>query len=244
MKIIGVIPARYHSSRLPAKPLADINGKPMVWHVWNQAVKAKVFSDIIVATDDRRIVTALKKFPMHVMMTSKKHRNGTERIAEVAQKIPADIVVNIQGDEPLLPIQNIRRCITLCTQKNINIATVAIKITDNKEIHDTAVVKTIISKEGKALLFSRLPIPYHRDHTDRTPDYYKHIGLYAFKKRTLLHVVGLKPTMIEQAEKLEQLRWLYHGFVIHVARVQKDSCGVDTPRDLSHVRKLLRKELK
>lgn len=242
MNIIGVIPSRYGSTRLPAKPLANINGKPLVWHVVQQAKKAKLFSRIIVATDDKRIVDALAAYDIDVMLTSAKHASGTERVAEVARKTDAALYINIQGDEPMIPPANIKRCVELLTKnKSAALSTVAVPLTDAHDIADPNVVKVVTDANNRALFFSRSPIPFQRDAADKPPRYFKHLGIYGYRRSALLSIVKLKPAPIERAEKLEQLRWLYNGYDIYVARGAGDSVGVDTPADLERVRMLLRK---
>lgn len=235
MKIIGVIPARYSSTRFPGKPLALINGKPMIQHVYENSVKSKLLQKVIVATDDKRIFDTVKNFGGYAIMTSGKHKSGTDRIGEIANKIKCDIAVNIQGDEPFINYRNIDNAIApLLKDKRINVSTLCYKIKDKKEIANPNVVKVVFDKSNFALYFSRNPIPYNRDR--EKVNYYKHLGLYVYRKNYLVKLVKIKPTKLELAEKLEQLRILETGEKIKVVETKIDSHSVDTNEDLKKIK--------
>lgn len=240
LTIIGVIPARYGSTRLPAKALAMIHGKPMIQHVYERCLKAKLLTEVMVATDDKRIFDSVINFGGNAVMTSKAHKSGTDRIGEAVRKIRCDIVVNIQGDEPMIDPGNIDKAIEpLITDIRLNISTLCFKITDKKEITNPNAVKAVSNKDGNALYFSRSVIPFNRDNTKA--EYFKHIGLYVYRKDYLMKLVKMKPSKLEMAEKLEQLRVLESGEKIRVIEIKRDSHSVDTPADLKKVRKLITK---
>ena len=239
LSVIGIIPARYGSTRLPAKALAMISGKPMIQHVYERCMKSGLLSEILVATDDKRIFDAVLSFGGNAVMTSKVHKSGTDRIGEAVKKIKCDIVVNIQGDEPMIDPGNIDKAIEpLLTDKSINVSTICVKIKDKKEISNPNVVKVIKDKNNNALYFSRSVIPFNRD--SGRVEYFKHIGLYVYRSSYLTQLVNMKQTKLESAEKLEQLRILENGESIRVVEVKKDSHSVDTPGDLNKIRKILR----
>lgn len=238
MKIIGIIPARYDSTRFPGKPLADINGKPMIQHAWESACKSKLLDRVIIAADDKRIYDNVISFGGEAVMTSKKHKSGTDRIAEVIKNIKCDLVVNIQGDEPFISYKNIDKAVRqLITDKKLNVSTLAVKIQDNSEIKDPNNVKVVIDKNGNALYFSRSPIPYDRN--NKKVNYLKHIGLYVYRKSFLMKFVKMKQAMLEKAESLEQLRILENGEKIRVVITKIDSISVDTPADLYKILNLI-----
>lgn len=237
--IIGVIPARFGSTRLRAKALADIHGKPMVQHVYERCLKSKLLNEVLVATDDKRIFDAVINFRGNVVMTSKLHKSGTDRIGEAVKNIKCDIVVNIQGDEPMINPRNIDKAIEpLINNKMINVSTLCFKITDAKEIINPNVVKVVFNSNGNALYFSRNVIPFNRDNSKT--DYYKHIGLYVYRKDYLLKLIKIKPTLLELAEKLEQLRILETGEKIKVIETKIDSHSVDTPADLKKIKTIIK----
>lgn len=245
LKVIAIIPARWASTRLPGKPLADIAGKPMVWRVYEQAKRASLVSDAWVATDDSRVYDAVRDLGGNAMMTSPEHLSGTDRLAEAAGSIVADIYVNVQGDEPVIPPEMIDETVRpLLDDPALNMATVAKETSDPYEITDPAVVKVVLDERGCALYFSRSPIPFHRDIWGG-PLYinggscYKHIGLYVYRRDFLLRYAGFAPTGLELKEKLEQLRALGHGERIKVVITRHESIGVDTPEDLERVRGIL-----
>lgn len=238
LSIIGVIPARYTSTRFPGKPLADIAGKPMVQHVYEKCLSSALLDEVLVATDDKRIFDIVSDFGGNAVMTSKKHRSGTDRIAEAVKNIKCDIVVNIQGDEPVISPLNINKAIEpLIQNKNVNAATLCIKISDNKEISNPNIVKVAIDKNNNALYFSRSVIPFNRDNSNT--DHYKHIGLYVYRKDYLMKLIKIKPSKLELTEKLEQLRILESGGSIRVVKTKIDSFSVDSPADLRKIRKLI-----
>lgn len=239
MNIIGVIPSRFASTRLLGKPLIDIKGKTMIQRVYEQAMKSKLLSDVIVATDNQLISNEVFKFGGKAVLTSEKHKSGTDRICEVIKKIKCDIIVNIQGDEPLLPPDNIDKAIEpLIKDSSLNVSTLAIKILDIKDVFDENIVKVVFDKDNNALYFSRSVIPYDRDKTE-SPVYYKHIGLYVYKKEFLMTFKSLEQTNLEKSEKLEQLRILENGYKIKVVLTKKDSFSIDTKNDLIKINKFL-----
>lgn len=245
MKITGIIPARFASSRFLGKPLVKIDGKTMIQRVYEQCKKAKLLNEVIVATDDKRIFDAVKNFGGNVMMTSAKHHNGTERCAEVAKKITTDFIINIQGDEPFIhpsQINQLAKCLT-ANQTQSGIATLVTLVNYNKALENPARIKVALNKHLKALYFSRSTIPFVRQkETLTTTSFYQHIGIYGFKKETLLQLVKLKPSRLELAESLEQLRWLENGYSIQCALTKHQSHSIDTPADLKKLLLLQKKE--
>lgn len=245
MRTAAIIPARFASTRLYGKPLVDICGKPMVWRVYEQASKAKLVDEVWVATDDQQVFDVVKSFGGNVMMTSPDHPSGTDRLAEAAGKVEADLYINVQGDEPMIAPELIDAVIEpFISDPQLNMGTAASEITKAGEITDPSVVKVVLDETGHALYFSRAPIPYHRDDwTDlfRVGDGHclKHIGIYAYRRDFLLKYATLPPTALEQLEKLEQLRALGHGEKIRVVLTNYESFGVDTQRDLERVIGLL-----
>lgn len=244
MDVIGIIPARYSSIRFEAKVLADILGKPMIQHVWERAKQALVLDDLIIACDDERVAEVAREFGAKVVLTAKGHASGTDRITEVVNPIDVRIVINIQGDEPLIHpamIDSVGRALlednTICT------ATVIRKIEDKKELHDPNVVKVVVDKNNFALYFSRSAIPYHAQNSEvKSPVYYKHIGLYGYTKDFLFTYKNLVPSNSEKIERLEQLRILEEGFRIKVVETPFQTIGVDTPEDLEKVKNYMKKE--
>ena len=237
--IIGIIPARYGSTRFPGKPLAMINGKSMIQRVYEQAGKSKRLSEILVATDDERIATHVEGFGGRAMMTSPDHKNGTERCAEIinhTDNFNYDIVINIQGDEPFLIPDQIDGLISCFQDPEVQIATLATTIETTPELADTSSVKVVIDNQGDAIYFSRSIIPFIRDiktsNWVNCYPFYKHIGIYAFRTETLIKIARLEPAPIELAESLEQLRWMANGYKIHVKVVTTKSIGIDKPDDL------------
>ena len=240
MKIIGVIPARYHSTRFPGKPLMMIREKSMIRRVYEQALKAKCLSDVIVATDDDRIFSHVKDFGGHVLMTSTRHQSGTERCGEVLEEQEheaVDAVINIQGDEPFIDPGQIDEVGELLAVPGTGIATLVRMIETEKEINDPNVVKAVFDKDKKALYFSRAPIPYLRSakpgHWCDQKQHYKHIGIYGYKADILRQLIKLPVARVEKAESLEQLRWISGGYDIRIGITHYDSISVDTPGDLS-----------
>lgn len=245
-----VIPARYASTRLPGKPLAEIAGRPMLQHVWQRAVESGA-REIVIATDDARVDAAAMAFGGTVCLTSLSHQSGTDRIAEVADRFgwPDDaIVVNLQGDEPTMPPGLLRQVAeSLATHRDAAIATLAVPVRVRDELFDPNVVKVVADAAGYALYFSRAPIPWHRDSfavaTGALPPgvaFWRHLGVYAYRAGFLRRFTGWPPAPVETCEALEQLRALWQGERIHVGlAVEMPGGGVDTPEDLERVRRLL-----
>lgn len=237
MKNICVIPARYDSTRLPGKPLKDICGKPMICRVYERAKLSELADEIIVATDDERILQAVEKNSGRAMMTSKNHKTGTDRLAEVAEKFPdAEIIVNVQGDEPLIEPTLIDKLIEQFADKNLQMATVATEITEDGEMNNPNNVKVVLDKNNNALYFSRSLVPYPRN--KNKSKVYKHIGIYAYRKNFLLDYAKMNPTDLEQTESLEQLRALENGYKIRVIISDCKFIGVDTEEDLKLVNEI------
>ena len=237
LKVIGVIPARYSSTRLPGKPLEDICGKSMVLRVVEQAEKAKLLNEVIVATDDKRIFEHLVSHGKKAVMTSPEIRTGTDRCYEAVKDTKSDIIVNIQGDEPLLDPDTIDSLISALAVSGTAVCSTAVKkITDESEIDNPNTVKAVTDKNMFALYFSRSRVPFNRDHAGI---YYKHIGIYAYKTEFLKTYINLESTMLEKTESLEQLRILENGFKIKCVEVFTDSVGVDTKEDLDKVRRII-----
>lgn len=243
--IVAVIPSRYMSSRFPGKPLACIQGKTMIQRVYEQAVRCPAFHRVLVATDDERIAAEVRGFGGAVMMTDPTHPSGTSRCAEAVRRMTEqpDVVVNIQGDEPFVSPEQLSLLCSLFNRPEVHIATLIKHITRNDELMNPSVVKVVTDTAGRALYFSRSPIPYRRDipadHWAGSGLYYKHIGLYGFRADILQQLVALPPHELEKAESLEQLRWLAHGFRIQTAETSHDSLSVDTPEDLARAEKFV-----
>lgn len=242
MKIAGVIPARYASTRFPGKPLADIGGKSMIQRVYEQAIQCAELDAIIVATDDNRIIAEVESFGGQVMLTDELHRNGTERCAEVAEKLDSsfEAIINIQGDEPFIDPAQISLVAEVLNEHPNDIATLIMPL--SPELTDEAsIVKAVTSNSGRALYFSRHGIPYLRDQSPNTkPQHYKHIGIYGYSITTLYKLVSLPPSDLEIAESLEQLRWLEHDFNIYTSVTDKESLSVDTQEDLVKINEWLK----
>ena len=240
--VIGVIPARYSSTRFEGKVLADINGKPMIQHVWERAKQALLLDGLIIACDDERVASVAKEFGAAVVMTAKQHVSGTDRIAEVVNPLECKIVVNIQGDEPLMHptmIDNVVRA--LMDDPDLSMATVIKRIDDPAVIADPHVVKVVVDKNNYAMYFSRAPIPFLAHSSEvKAPIYYKHIGLYGYTKDFLFTFKNLKPSNLEKIEKLEQLRVIEEGYKIRVIETKYDTIGVDTFEDLEKLKIFLR----
>ena len=247
--IIAVIPARYGSTRFPGKALADIKGKPMIQWVYERTTRSTLVNRVIVATDDKRILSAVKSFGGEAMMTSAHHATGTDRIAEVAKSLDCDIVVNVQGDEPLIRPEMIDEALLpLVQDASIPMGTLCRKIEDRQEAFDPNVVKVVFDKNNFALYFSRAPIPWDRDAWAGKSSWnelslegplYKHIGLYVYRRDFLLDYAAMPRTALEDAEKLEQLRALENGHKIKTVITQYESFGVDIPDDLGKILKRL-----
>lgn len=235
-RILGVIPARFASSRFPGKALATLAGKPIIQHVWERCQQARYLTDIVIATDDERIYDAARQFRARVMMTRADHLSGTDRVAEVASAGSASVIVNIQGDEPLIdPAAIDAATLALLDDFDAPMATLKKKIENPEEITNPNVVKVVTNRSGDAIYFSRCPIPYNRG---QETTYYKHIGLYVYQRDFLLSYSGLPVGLLEQSERLEQLRALENGYRIRVTETEYESLGVDTPEDLEQVSKM------
>jgi 3-deoxy-manno-octulosonate cytidylyltransferase (CMP-KDO synthetase) len=240
LQIVVIIPARFASTRLPGKPLADIDGRPMIEHVYRRVSASPVVSQVIVATDDLRIATRVKDFGGTVRLTKATHQSGTDRLAEVAASLDCDIVVNVQADEPLIDPGAIAEAVApFSADSSVQIATLYRRISDPTELTNPNIVKVVVDRGGFALYFSRAPIPFARDPRGGWPPMYRHIGLYAYRRSALLVLAKLEPTPLERAEALEQLRALEHGIRIKAVETKFDSFGVDTPADLEQVRRLI-----
>lgn len=247
MAVVAIIPARYDSTRFPGKPLALLGGKPMIQHVYENTSRTPGLDRVIVATDDRRIFAAAKNFGAEAMMTSAKHLSGTDRLAEVARKIRAEWMINVQGDLPFIRPQTILRTLSpLKRNRSIPMGTARTPIVERDEWLNPNVVKVVTDRQGFALYFSRAPIPYKRD--DSIPAGngtgkvlgYRHVGIYVYRRDFLLKFAAMRPTALEQSEKLEQLRALSNGYRIRVADVEEPSVEVDTPDDLQKAEAYLR----
>lgn len=249
-KITAIIPARYASTRFEGKALADIMGKPMVQHVYERTSRATLVSEVIIATDDERIAAAVRNFGGKVVMTSRDHETGTDRLAEVASCLDSDIIVNVQGDEPLIDPAMIDDAIRpLVDDDQIRMGTLKTRIKNLHDFLSPNVVKVVSNWEGFALYFSRSPLPNFRDKWNNLKDEafasgkllcYKHVGLYVYRRDFLLQYAQMSPTYLELAEKLEQLRVLENGYQIKVVETEFESIGVDTPADLDKVLEKLR----
>ena len=235
MKVIAIIPARFDSTRFPGKPLAKLGNKFIIQHVYEQAQKSGLFAEVIVGTDDQRIFEAVDGFGGRVTLTSKKHKSGTDRVAEVCDKMPfckdADVIINVQGDEPFISEEPLRKLINAFEDSKVMVASLMHEIT--KDIEDPNVVKVVCDENDNALNFSRTPIP-----ESRTPNF-KHIGVYAFRRKTLFEFVELPESNLEKIEKLEQLRLLENGYKIKMVLTSYKGIGIDTPQDLEKAEKML-----
>jgi 3-deoxy-manno-octulosonate cytidylyltransferase (CMP-KDO synthetase) len=243
MRVTAIIPARYASTRFPGKPLADIGGKPMIQWVYERTRRCNSVARVIVATDDERIAAAVSAFGGEVEMTRADHPTGTDRLAEVAARIETTLVVNVQGDEPLIDPRMIDQAVEpMRRNPGVPMGTLKCRIATLEEYLNPNVVKVVTDRNDYALYFSRSPLPYPRDFAGELDrefarlEAFKHIGLYVYRRDFLLTYPRLSPTPLEQLEKLEQLRALEHGFRIKVAATEFSSVGVDTPEDLERVR--------
>ncbi|MBF0414873.1 MAG: 3-deoxy-manno-octulosonate cytidylyltransferase [Magnetococcales bacterium] len=238
-RIVAIIPVRFASQRLPGKPLLPIAGKPMIQHVYERALLARL-DDVVVATDDPRIYDTVQNFGGRVVMTDQNHPSGTDRVAEAAAGLTADVVVNIQGDEPLLDANAVNAAIApFLDDSTLVMSTLAHEITHDEDIRDPNAVKVVCDTRGFALYFSRSPIPYFRHKNQGFAKVYRHIGLYAFRKDFLTTFAALPPTDLEKCEGLEQLRALEHGYRIRVIPTDHAAIGVDTMEDYKKVCHLL-----
>ena len=248
-RVLAVIPARWASSRFPGKPLANIVGVPMIQRVISQTQKAKCVTEVIVATDDTRILEVVNNNGGTAVMTSVDHESGTDRVAEVARDRDCDIVVNVQGDEPLMPPQNIDQVVmSLIQDPSTLVSSLRILIQDPKDLWSRNITKVVVDNSDSALYFSKAPIPWDRDLWSdsvdgiskiSSPQWFKHIGLYAYRKRFLMEYSKMPKSPLEQTEKLEQLRILENGFQIKVVETEFDSLGVDSEADIKIIEKYL-----
>lgn len=244
MKILGLIPARYASTRFPGKPLVDISGKSMIQRVYEQALKANCLTKVVVATDDERIFSHVEAFGGNAILTSSEHQSGTDRCAEVAEHFSEyEALINIQGDEPLIDPKQIDLLGEKISQIDVRLATLIKKIDTLEELQNPNTPKVICKTSGEAIYFSRQTIPHIRGtepekwlekHT-----FFKHIGIYAYKRETLKQIAKLEPSKLEKAESLEQLRWIEHGFPIHTVVTTIETLAVDTPEDLKRIIELI-----
>lgn len=247
MQFIGIIPARYASTRFPGKPLADIGGKTMIQRVYEQASKA--LDTVYVATDDERIAQNIESFGGKYVMTSKDHKSGTDRCSEAIKKIQMDepekkfdVIINIQGDEPFIKPEQLRLLMSCFVDENVQIATLAKPIEEEEELFNPNIVKVIRNKDSNAIYFSRSTIPYIRNEDKsnwlKSFGFLKHIGIYAYKTLTLKQLTLLQPSSLELAESLEQNRWLENGYAIYVEPTKFETLAIDTPEDLEKVKGL------
>ncbi len=235
MKVLGIIPCRYGSSRFPGKPLIDLKGKTMIQRVYEGALKSDLIDKLIVATDDERIYSEVKRFGGEVMMTSDDHENGTQRCAEVSKEFAAyDIVLNIQGDEPLVNFEQLNQLIEVFADVSVEIATLAINSTDRHELQNPNRIKVVTDFKQDALYFSRSLIPFERNAASDFV-FQRHIGLYAFRATVLHDIVTFPLCSIENIESLEQLKWMYYGKKIRVVETTIETPNIDTPDDLAKV---------
>jgi len=242
MKVLGIIPSRYQSTRFPGKPLADIMGKSMIFRVYEQASKSALINELVVATDDKRIADHVKGFKGQVMMTSENHENGTSRCFEVMESFKKqgkefDVVLNIQGDEPFIQPTQIEQIIGLFSDKETEIASLVAPITEKEDLFNPNVVKVVMNPNGRAMYFSRQAIPFV---SGSEPDtwldkntFYQHIGIYAYKCDILEKINMLDVSQLEKTEKLEQLRWLENDLVIRLGITDYKGVGIDTPEDIA-----------
>lgn len=242
MNIAAVIPARYASTRFPGKPLAGIFGKPMIQRVYENARACAALDQVVVATDSTEIARAVEAFGGEVCMTSDRHETGTDRIAEAARQLDADLIVNVQGDEPLLEPEAIELAVQpLLHGRQIPMATLKSRIRSQQDCANPNIVKVVTDSRGLALYFSRSPIPFFRG-SGHEQVMYRHIGLYVYRRDFLFLLTGMEQTPLEKAEKLEQLRALENGFSIHVAETAYEPVGVDVPEDIQLVEEALRQQ--
>lgn len=243
MKILGIVPARYNSTRFPGKPLADINGKSMIQRVYEQCTLSKKLSKVLVATDDDRIANHVRDFGGQLSMTSPQHQSGTDRCNEIISNLTDekwDAVINIQGDEPYIHPDQIDLLCSVFEDKNTQIATLVKKITSPDELFNHNNVKVILNKRSEAIYFSRSPIPYNRNFPEQEwlkySTYYKHIGIYGYRTTTLSEIAALPKTNLEITESLEQLRWIENGYPIRAEITSIESIAIDTPEDILKVK--------
>ena len=244
MKVLGIIPARYASSRFPGKPLLDLKGKTMIRRVYEGAAKAQHIDRVIVATDDERILQEVERFGGEAVMTSGLHPSGTDRCGEVASlHADYDVVINIQGDEPLVDFRQLDLLAAAFKNPDVNIATLGTRQISEEDLQNPNRIKIVINHQNEALYFSRSFIPNTANFKGNAFEFYpflRHIGLYAYRLKTLLELTALEPTKLEQVESLEQLRWLYYGYKIHVVETDIETPNIDVPEDVEKVLSLLK----
>ena len=240
MKVIAVIPARYESTRFPGKALAKLGEKYLIQHVYEHAVSSGVFNDVIVATDDQRILETVKEFNGNVKITGKDHKSGTDRVAEVCKNLDFDVVVNIQGDEPFIYRKPLEKLVSAFKNPEVQVASLMHKL--DRDINNPNNVKVVVDKNSFALYFSRSIIPFNQKKSKDTL-YFKHIGVYAFRKETLLQFVNFPVSKLEKIESLEQLRLLENGIKIKMLETDYEGIGIDTPDDLKQAEEWLRNKL-
>lgn len=240
MKVLGIIPARYASTRFPGKPLIDIQGKSMIQRVYEQALKATSLNKVVVATDDERIAEAVSNFGGEIVMTGSTHQSGTDRCAEVSQHFPDfDTVINIQGDEPFINPKQIDLLVSCFEEENVQLATLIKEIHTEEELFNNNIPKVVINSKQEAVYFSRHTIPYIRnvekDQWLNAHQFYKHIGIYGYTTATLYEITKLQPSSLEIAESLEQLRWIENGYTIQTRITAIETIAIDTPEDLNKI---------
>ena len=243
MKLIAMIPARYGATRFPAKLMQDLCGKPVIVHTYQRVADTNLFDQVYVVTDDDRIENAIREVGGKVIRSQKEHNSGSDRLAEASKDLEVDIIVNVQGDEPFTDKENLQKVIDIFAndpQKNIAVASLMERITHPDDIANPNNVKVVVNKFNEALYFSRSVIPFPRDTNTKVP-YYKHIGIYAYRKDALQQFTQLPPSLLEETEKLEQLRYLENGFKIRLALTDIPTIGIDTPEDLEKARQRLSK---
>lgn len=246
LRILGIIPARYASTRFPGKPLVEIHGKSMIQRVYEQALKSEKLNEVVVATDDERILLHVTGFGGRAVLTSDTHQSGTDRCAEAAEKLPGfEVVINIQGDEPYIDSRQIDLLATCFADAETVLATLVKKIESADELNNINSPKVIMNKASEAIYFSRTPIPFLRGKEEQTwlndHTFYKHIGIYGYRIDTLKAITRLPVSLLEKAESLEQLRWIENGYKIKVAVTDIETKAVDTPEDLENILKDLNK---
>ncbi|WP_079478042.1 3-deoxy-manno-octulosonate cytidylyltransferase [Halobacillus salinus] len=237
MKVVGVIPARYNSSRFPGKPLADILRKPMIQHVFERVSASEKLDKVVVATDHEEIQQTVLDFGGDVVMTREDHETGSDRMAEVVSKIEGDIFVNVQGDEPLIHTGTIDKIVETALDNPESVVTAKTPLKDMEDVQDPNVVKVVADQKDSAIYFSRSPIPYNR--SKEPIKYYKHLGIYSYPRDVITKFVDLPESTLERAEVLEQLRLLDNGYTVKVIETSYDAVGVDTPEDIDKVEKIM-----
>ena len=243
MKLIAMIPARYGATRFPAKLMQDLCGNPVIVHTYQRVADTNLFDQVYVVTDDDRIENAIREVGGKVIRSQKEHNSGSDRLAEASKDLEVDIIVNVQGDEPFTDKENLQKVIDIFandSQQNIAVASLMERITHPDDIANPNNVKVVVNKFNEALYFSRSVIPFPRDTNTKVP-YYKHIGIYAYRKDALQQFTQLPPSLLEETEKLEQLRYLENGFKIRLAVTDIPTIGIDTPEDLEKARQRLSK---